>query len=365
MLYITYIDLNNSDPSDTGHSGIKKKVDGQIQAFKKYFDRVYYSCRCGQMFYLMDGARVVAKELAITRKDCNKALCTWLDKYGIQRTYIRYPFSDPWFLEFLRIQKQKEIRSVLELPTYPYDSEVTNVRIKAEDAYYRTQLRQYVELISTYSKHEEIWGVPCVSLVNGIVIENLPLCTKVKERKKIVLIGVASLVMWHGYERIIEGLYKYYQKGGDYDFLFKVVGKGEESNRYKMLVENYGIQSHVEFCGRLEGEKLDRQYEMSDIAVGSLGFYKTGLKDATPIKAADYCGRGIPFIVGYNDLRFSGKEPFIMHVPSDSSAVDMNQVVDFYEKITTQSGYHEKIRDYALNHLTWESIMKPVVEYLQ
>ena len=81
MLYITYSDLNNSDPGNTVHSGIKKKVDGQIQAFKSFFGRVYYTCYCGQMFYLMDGEKVVDKELAITRKECNEALCAWGVKY--------------------------------------------------------------------------------------------------------------------------------------------------------------------------------------------------------------------------------------------------------------------------------------------
>ena len=268
-------------------------------------------------------------------------------------------------MEFLRYQKQKKIKSVLEIPTYPYDREITNMRIKIEDSYYRMQLCQYVELISTYSKDEKIWEVPCVPLVNGIDVEKHPLCTKAKEHKKVVLIGVASLAAWHGYERIIEGMYKYYQNGGEYDFLFKIVGRGAESNRYRTLVEDYNLQSHVEFCGRLEGKNLDEQYEMSDIAVGSLGIYKIGINTASPIKGAEYCARGIPFILGYDDLRFSGKESFIMHVPNESSAVDMDKVVDFYEKITAQSGYHEIIREYALNHFIWDSIMKPVAEYLQ
>lgn len=365
MIYITYIDLNNSDMKEAANSGIKKKVDGQIQAFKKIFGRVYYTCWCGQMFYLMDNERIIDKELALTRKECCDVLCVWIDKYKIQRTYIRYAYTNSWFLKFLQAQKEKKIKSVLEVPTYPYDSDQTiSERIKAEDSYYRTQLCQFVEMAATYSRDEIIFGIPCIPLVNGITIEDHPLCTKTTEQHKIVLLGVAGLAVWHGYERIIKGLHEYYQKGGEYDILFKIVGKGSEENRYRTLVEDCSLQSHVKFYGRLEGCSLDQQYGMSDVAIGSLGFYKVGMDEGSPIKGAEYCARGIPFIVGYDDLRFSGEEPFMLKVSNDAEPIDMNEVVHFFERITAQPGYHEVIRNYAINHLTWDSIMKPVIDYL-
>ena len=146
MLYVTYYDLNKIDLV-----GIKKKVIAQISAFKKRFERVYHTCYAGQMIYLMDGEEIVDKEVAATRRDCNQTLCQWIAKYNIARTYIRYNLADIFFLQFLKFLKESQIKTVLEIPTYPYDGELCNGYKKMEDAYYRKQLSEYVDKIVTYS----------------------------------------------------------------------------------------------------------------------------------------------------------------------------------------------------------------------
>ena len=84
----------------------------------------------------------------------------------------------------------------------------------------------------------------------------------------------------------------------------------------------------------------------------------------TPIKGAEYCARGLPFICGYHDMRFPDEADYIMTVPNNSEPVNMYQVIDFYEHITAQEGYQKKMRNYALEHFTWDSIMDPIVELL-
>lgn len=363
MLYITYVDLY-----DKRYLGVLKKIMAQILVFRRYFEKVYLTVYKGQMIYLMEDGRVIDKEFAVTRSMCHTVIAAWLDEYKIKRTYIRYNFSDKWFLQFLRIQKEKGVRTVLELPTYPYDGEIAKAgleRFRTEDKYYREQLCQNVEWIATNSEAENIFGMSCIKLLNGVNIEEHPLHLKHKENKEIVFIGVSSMAVWHGYERILTGIFNYYSSGGEYDLLFKIVGEGNEKQRYQSLVSKYDLQSRVEFCGMLEGEALDEQYAMADIAVSSLGLYKTGIQDVTPIKGAEYCARGIPFICGYHDMRFPDEADYIMTVPNNSEPVDMCEVIAFYKRITAQEGYQKKMRDYALEHFTWESIMKPIVELLK
>ena len=43
--------------------------------------------------------------MAITRERVNAIISDWLDKYKIQRTYIRYGFSNKWFLKYIDIDK--------------------------------------------------------------------------------------------------------------------------------------------------------------------------------------------------------------------------------------------------------------------
>lgn len=363
MIYITYVDLYGE-----GYSGIRKKIMAQVLVFRKYFGKVYLTVYKGQMVYLLDGNQVIDKKLAVTRAMCHAAVMAWLDKYKIKRTYIRYNFSDIWFLQFLKAQKEKGIKTVLEIPTYPYDGEVAKARaerLKVEDQYYRGQLCQYVKWVATNSEAGSIFGMPCIKLLNGVDLEEHPLHIKSKAGREIVLIGVSSMSIWHGYERVLTGMYNYYHNKGEYDFLFKIVGEGNEKQRYQSLASEYGLQSRVEFCGMLEGEELDRQYELADIAVSSLGLYKTGIQAVTPIKGAEYCARGIPFICGYHDMRFPDGADYIMAVPNSPEPVDMREVIAFYEHITAQEGYQEKMREYALGHFTWERIMEPIAEVLK
>lgn len=360
MLYIIYVDL-----FDITYYGIKKKIISQIRVFQSYFGRVYYTVCKGGMIYLMEGEQVIDKELAVTRKMCNDAILGWLDKYEIKRTYIRYALSNKWFLQFLKIQREKGIKSVLEIPTYPYDGELVEGRYKTEDIYYRKQLCNCVEWVATNSEAEKIFNIPCIRLLNGIDAEEQPLHLKRKEEKRIVLIGVCSMAIWHGYERILEGMANYYAHNGSYDFLFKIVGEGSEKKKYLSLVSKYKLQSRVEFCGLLSGEELDKQYQLADIAVSSLGLYKTGIQDVTPIKGAEYCARGIPFICGYHDMRFPENVEYIMKVPNNSEPIDLCKVIEFYENITKVEGYQLKMRDYALKSFTWEYIMFPIIEHIK
>lgn len=363
MIYITYVDL-----CDNGYFGVAKKIMSQILVFKKFFGKVYLTFYSGQMVYLLEDKQIIDKKLAVTRAMCYTVIEEWLDKYNIKRTYIRYSFSDKWFLYFLKVQKEKGIKTVLEIPTYPYDGEIAGgrfKRIRIEDNYYREQMYQYVDCAATNSEAEAIFGMSCIKLLNGVNVESHPLHLKRKTDKKIVLIGVSIMAIWHGYERVLEGLYHYYKNEGEYDFLFKIVGEGIEKNKYQSLVLKYGLQSRVEFCGMLGGEDLNQQYALADIAVSSLGLYKTGIEDVTPIKGAEYCARGIPFICGYHDMRFPDKADYIMTVPNNPEPLNMHEVIAFYEHITAQEGYQKKMRDYALEHFTWESIMKPIIERLK
>ena len=89
---------------------------------------------------------------------------------------------------------------ILELPTYPYDGELSNSYIKMEDAYYREQLKKYVDRIATYTNDSEIWGISCINLKNGIDLVNIPINIRKREKNTINLIAVSSMAIWHGYE---------------------------------------------------------------------------------------------------------------------------------------------------------------------
>lgn len=313
--------------------------------------------------YLMLNGKIMEKDVALSKSDCNRLLVSWIEKYQVSKTYIRYDYSDIWFVNYLKWQKEKNIKSILEFPTIPYDGELSNKRLIAEDRYYREKLSKYINQCTTYSDFSEVFGIPCISLLNGVDITENPMRTCREQDGSIVLLAVASMAKWHGYERIIEGLAEYYKGNGEKNILFKLVGEGPETDKYKNMVKNYGLGQHVEFCGKLEGEELDRQYDGADIAAGSLGMYKTGLDRGAPIKLREYCARGIPFIYAYEDIGFNGNEEYLMNLPNSSEKIDIKTIVEFYEKIKDNKELSYKMHETAKEKFTWSGILKPVTEY--
>lgn len=357
MLYITYINFFAEC-----YLGVKKKVFAQIRVFEKFLGKTYYTMYSGQIMYLMLQGRVIEKEVALTKKECNEWVLTWIEKYNITKTYIRYDFSDKWFLEFLMLQRQKGITSILEFPTFPYDGELSNKRILVEDGYYRKQLSQYVLYATNYGGQDSIFDISCIKLMNGVDFAEHPL-RKIREKDdRIVLLAVAAMSKWHGYERVIEGMAKYYNDGGTQKIDFKLVGEGPEICEYHRLVEEYKLQNRVEFCGKLEGEELDKVYDESDIAIGTLGYYKTGLIRNAPIKTGEYCARGIPFVYGYEDSSLTGTESYALQIANDNSAVDMKLIIEFYNEVYSNIEKIYEIRIDAEKKFEWSEILKPVIE---
>lgn len=358
MIYIILVDLFSK-----GYIGIKKKVFAQMKVFEKNFPCIYYTSYSGQMVYLMSKGKMLEKELAITKEERNHWILKWIQKYGVGRAYIRYNYSDKWFIEFIKELKEKDVTTVLEFPSIPYDREISNNRVRVEDGYYREQLSDYIELCTTYSKCDSVFGIPCIPLNNGVDLEEYPLHNIRKPDGTIVLIAVATMNRWHGYERVIEGLAEYYANHGTENLIFRLVGEGTETDKYQQLVIKHKLQQHVVFLGHLEGEDLNRQYDGADIAVGTLAMYKFNVSSGSPIKLREYCARGLPLIYGYEDAGFTGQEDFVLKVSNDSQPLDMLKIIDFYNRSKQYGFYAESMREYIREKYTWDIILEQVMGY--
>ncbi len=360
LFYITECNLN-----ETVYSGVHKKIMAQIRALEKEFGIVYYTIWDWKFVYLMYGENIVKRKVAVTRRNFIDVVIDWMKEYDVKCTYIRYIFANTQFIRLLQYQKENCIKTLIEIPTYPYDEEILYGRFKVEDNYFRSKIENYVNAIATYSQDKEIWGIPCIHLNNGIDIEKIPIAKYKEKDKAITMIAVSSMSLWHGYERVIGGIYDYYRNGGDWKLCLKLVGEGRELDKYRKLTEKYGLQPHAKFYGKLEGESLNQIFDESDLGLVSFGLHKIGIDKASPIKGAEYCARGIPMICGYHDMRFPKNTPFVLEVPNNDNPIDMGQVIKFYKCITKQEDFRYQIRDYAIQHLSWIQIMKCVTEYLQ
>jgi len=209
-----------------------------------------------------------------------------------------------------------------------------------------------------------------IEINNGINVDEVPMPkSDVNERllrsgnRPLQLVSVANTTYWHGYDRIITGLHNYYKNSPTKPVYYHCVGNGSDIDKLRKLSSNLSLDNYVIFHGAKVGTELNRILERSDIAFGSLGFHRSKLKEGSPLKTREYCARGIPFVIAYDDPDFPELFPYVLKIPSDESPVDIDKVCKWYEELTVDyTTYPIEMRKYAEEHLTWDAKLRPVIE---
>ncbi|MDN5337924.1 MAG: hypothetical protein PWQ20_994 [Thermotogaceae bacterium] len=287
--------------------------------------------------------------------------------------YLRTIFYDMHLLNFLSILKNYGFNIILEIPTSTFIKEYTNnfpagwYMLFCFLLYHRKIYKLADLIVSIGEMSPVLKGLKDKVLItgNGIDLLEIPKINPPKFEKELHLIGVANIAYWHGYDRVIRGLSEYYsyRKSPKKKIYFHIVGDGPELPKLKKLTEKLKLEEYVIFHGPKHGEELDRMFDSSHIAVASLGMHRSNLKTGSTLKVREYCARGIPFIIGYEDVDFPKDFPFSLRVPSDESPIDIQSVIQFYEDLKKKfPDYPSLMRKYAEEKLSWEVKMKPLVE---
>jgi hypothetical protein len=178
---------------------------------------------------------------------------------------------------------------------------------------------------------------------------------------------VAEVHIWHGFDRLMTGLGEYYKNtpnprqvffhvvGGVHPF--DMNGDSGKVEGFKSIIERYGIQDKVIFHGQLFGEELDRVFNQSCFAIGSLGRHRSGITVIKTLKNREYATRGIPFIYSETDSDFDN-QPYVLKALPDESPINVRQILDF---IDTHHFQPQDIRR-TVEHLTWKIQMKKVID---
>lgn len=359
IIYILQYSLEHTESI-----GIRKKVALQIGAFKSMGHTVYeLSMEKYGWILRLDGQKLMYG-LCSNKKDMNRDITDRLTGLQIDLAYVRHADMDFFRADFLECLKKVVPKIVMEIPTYPYQDEYTDKTNLEIDQYYCTQkLKQYVDLIVNYNGYKEIYDIPAVSLYNGITAGHY------KQKKPSTVVGrdirllvVSTLVAWQGIDRIINGMAQYYKKQQKtYNISCHIVGKGPEEKRLRELVGKKHMDKHVKFMGEMAGKDLDVEFDEADIAIGSLGRHRTGLIRMSTIKAAEYCVRGIPFIIAHDEFAFPESFPYILKCCPDDSPVDMQDVISFYQKMQKYQSKEAAMRKFAEDRFDWEKQFRIVL----
>ena len=205
---------------------------------------------------------------------------------------------------------------------------------------------------------------PFITIPNGIAVDSIHLRSPpvFNPDQKIVIICVANFSPWHGIDRVILGLARYAKKSS---ITLHLVGGGTDIPNLKSLCTKNNLSNHVRFHGFLSGIDLDRLFDESHVAIGTLGIHRNKLSESSTLKAREYCSRGIPYIIASSDPDFPPDFPYKLQIPEDESAVDIETVLRFVSRIYQDPDHPQKMRRYAVEHLDWSIKMHTLKTFLE
>ncbi|NFN94095.1 glycosyltransferase family 4 protein [Clostridium botulinum] len=376
IFYIEYVDKNEL-------IGVINKVNAQCNEFSKYYETILLYLDgndiCINNFNKMKFKKIKnvlgrkkLKSNTILKKINNRIKIIKFNLY-IKKILLEEKPEIIYVRKYeilngIRIlknfKKKNNAHIIYEIPTYPYEQEYLKNGKKIMRLLNKKLdkgMEKIAELIPVVLGQDvEFTCKKYLPISNGIDIKNINIKNINKVKGNIIdLIGVANVSFWHGYDRLIEGLKNYYTIERKNKVIFHIVGDGDEINNLKQLTKKYKLNDYVLFHGIRNGKELDEIMDYCEIGIGSIANHRKGLKKDSALKNREYCARGIPFVVASEDDAFKDFK-YIYKISPDETPVNINNLLDFYNNIKNED-YINEMREYAENNLTWEVIMKPIV----
>lgn len=263
------------------------------------------------------------------------------------------------------------MKIILEIPTYPYINEFKGIvkwDIQLKEKIWTPKLKKYIDRVITFSDDEEIFGIPCINLSNAYDFSR-PINQLEKKDQSLHLLGVAALCFYHGYDRVILGMDKYYNSiGKKRDVIFTIVGDGPVLKDYEKMVTRFHLEDKVKFMGRVDFSELDEFYRNADIGIDSLARHRSGVTYNSSLKGKEYLAKGLPILSGVKTDLDGRNLPFYYRVPSDDTPIDIADLIEWYSQLvndSTKAELSKKIFDYGKSHFSFEQTFAPVIDYLR
>ena len=363
--YLHYCDVMNPGCSLTG---VDRKVLAQIKAFNDAdIECSFRYCARPKSF--------LAKAISCLPFAPDGVDWPDVDELGpLDFLYIRRPvYASKGLRRFLRAFRDKNPDAMVlyEIPTYPYDGEMKGVNYPAllKDRFHRGRLKGLVDRVVDLSRHDEIFGIETLQIVNGVDLNVVSMRTPNLDHGALNLLFIAFFSDWHAADRVIKGLAEYRDKNPSKEVVLHMVGEGDKVPSLRELARSSGLYDEVIFHGYCESDEMDRLYDECDIAVASLGLHRIGIELASTLKSREYLAKGVPFIYsGKIDVFVDDPVDFCLEVSADDSPIDIEEIVEFYERLTESEGVNEltaRIRAYAEGHVGVDVAMRNVIGLLK
>ena len=348
-------------------SGMERKVRAQHKALCRYFDVELI------ILPAVEYSGCIAEKI-VRRLPLMAAWRKW--KYSGEFNdadflYIRQVYHDASFARYLRaIRKQNsKIKIIYEVPTFPYLTEkkgsAHNTAFQKKEKRWCEKSAKYMDRIVTFYGQDEIWGVPCLKLINGFDFSTVTI-PKRSKTSDVHMMSVAMTAFWHGYDRVIEGLNNYYTQGGKENVVYHLCGT--ELPELREATARCGLEDHVIFHGMVSGEALEEIYRISFLGLDVLGGHRKNYPVSSSLKSREYAAHGLPVITSSPVDYLPMDYPFQFLAPYDDSPLDINAVLAFYRRIydgTDCGQVAEEIRAFSEPLCDMAQTMTPVADWLR
>ena len=362
---VLFLIFHGFDPSN----GISKKISYQLEAIRSLGHEVHicFMDENNSKKRIVDDTIIADYGNGISSKIKKRIEFSSITKYAINNhidfVYIRSNHNaNPFTIHMVKQMKKAGIKVVMEIPTYPYDSEYHAQGMDKQifqDKIFRKSLAKQLDAIVTFSDYDEIFGQRTIRISNGIDFNSVKMKSVVNDTsKEMNLIGVAEIHEWHGFDRIIKGLANYYSKPQAYIVRFHLVGYfffSEDEKEFKKYITDHHLEEYIILHGKRHGTELDELFNQCDFGIGSLGRHRVGIQKIKTLKNREYAARGIPFVYSETDSDFDQK-PYVLKAPADETPIDINSIIQFYKGLSMTP---TEIRE-SINDLSWENQMSIV-----
>lgn len=353
-----------SNISEEYLNGFKKNIDGKVKSFNNY--------------------GISAESINFTKVDIINFFSFLLSIFKCKSKIIliRSVGLRSIFIFFLAIfLKLKKKKIILDVPT-PFSTVIHEYRINKNkrivDFFYLIALLLFgpfllymFDYIIEYDDEKLPFNFFCKNKIilssNGYDVNSINCKKKLSKvinfKFKILIVGF--IAPWHGLERIIYSLEKYYKNNHHkYIIYLNVVGYIDTNYLLSLnkIIKKLNLSEFVIFHGIKYDRDLEYIYNSSHIGFGSMGLKIIGSCNRSELKIREYCSAGLPFVLEANDNDFNDNQFFLYKLDCNNKLIDFEKIVNWYNHLP--DGLPVKMREFAIQKLDYKIKVKKLINQI-
>lgn len=241
ILFACQIVKNNTN-------GVWKKVEAQVKALREIYQNVDFVYLEDTKTAVFDTGETQVKIPLINKYMVFSKITNVIsDDYDV--VYLRkphgglFPVTAAYFIKKIKNKKDSTI-ILLEIPTYPYKSESKGLIGWVKEKIFEFSIHAVKddinEILYIGENTSRILGINARAIGNGVDLNKVSKVETKSNNDSFVFLGIANLMFWHGYDRLINALGKY---NGSTKVFFYIVGDTEpEFSRLQILVKQLKLE---------------------------------------------------------------------------------------------------------------------------